>query len=116
MAVRSAVLGSGTFSDGATHTLYTCPPGIVALVKGISIGLNVNVSDDPAVFVVAESGAAETVLTWYGFGSGPSPYLPLGGNTTVWHALEPGDTVSCLSQGLGDTYSVTVSGAELVTG
>lgn len=114
MTVRSAALGSGQFSDNVAHVLYTCPVGKVAIVKGISIGLNADPSDNSAVFVLAEStGAVETVLTWYGFGSGPSPYLPVGGNETCWHVLEAGDTVSCLSQGPGDTYSVTVSGAEL---
>jgi len=115
MAVRSAVLGAGQFSDNVEHTLYTCPDGVVALVKGVTIGLNNNVSDNPAIFAVAGSGAAQTGITWYGFGSGPSSYLPLGGNTTVWHVLEPGDTVGCISQGAGDTYSVVISGAELVT-
>ena len=114
MTVRSAVLGTGQFSDNVPHALYTCPVGKVAIVKGLSFGLNANVSLNPALFVLSDStGAAETVLSWYGFGSGPSPYLPLGGNNTCWHVLEAGDTVSCLSQGPGDTYSITVSGAEL---
>ena len=114
MTVRSAALGSGNFSDNVTHVLYTCPVGKVAIVKGITVGLNNNASMNPAIFVLGEStGAVETVLTWLGFGSGPSSYLPVGGFSGVWHVLEAGDTVSCLSQGPGDTYSVTISGAEL---
>jgi len=91
MTVRSAVLGAGNFSDNSSHVLYTCPVGKVAIVKGVTFGLNNNVSDNPALFALAEStGAVETVISWYGFGSGPSSYLPLGGNVTCWHVLGRG--------------------------
>ena len=107
--VRSKLLGSGAFSDGDAHTLYTCPPGTTTIVKFGTI--TVWAPGTAVVTLYSQSSGVAVVLL-------PSPNgLETVGITTealwpTWHVLEPGDTVWCQGDGTGN-YSCSASGAEL---
>lgn len=110
MAVRSKVLGGGSFSDAAEHTIYTAPAGYTGVCKGLTIGFPSLPAPNVAIWHVG-SGLGVVLLFAY-----PSAFVgsvPLTANSPLWEVLEPGDYLYAQGDGTG-AYTVLAAGAELM--